>query len=70
MSTPAPSPRTHAQQQEFALLVLIGTAVVLGALAVVVPWTLAATAAWLHRNPSGATAPSSRSSSPNPVRSE
>jgi type IV secretory pathway TraG/TraD family ATPase VirD4 len=40
--------RTPAQQQELALLVLIGSALALAAIAAIVPWVLAVAAAWLH----------------------
>ena len=48
MSTAGASPRTPAQQQEFALLVLIGSVVAIAAVAAIVPWVLAVAAAWLH----------------------
>ena len=48
MSTRPARQRTHDQQQEFALLVLIGGALVAAAIAALIPWTLATTAAWMH----------------------
>ncbi len=47
-SSTAASQRTPAQQQEFALLILLGGALAIAAIVAVVPWVLAIVAAWLH----------------------
>ncbi len=48
MSAAGASARTPAQQQEFALLVLIGSVVAIAAVATIAPWVLAVAAGWLH----------------------